>query len=124
MVSIKDGIARDSGLDKFQAGERVEFARGVKGMALILENEKIRIAIVGTICTTALKERDVSHAPEVEIQIRHANYTSLSTCSSARSSHDTPYSDPRENFIALFFKQSEQVIEPHSEWRQQKKPMC
>jgi F-type H+-transporting ATPase subunit alpha len=59
LVSIKDGIARDSGLHKFQAGEMVEFARGVKGMALILENEKIRIAIVGTICTLSLKERDI-----------------------------------------------------------------
>jgi F0F1-type ATP synthase alpha subunit len=58
VVSIRDGIARDSGLDKFQAGEMVEFARGVKEMALNLENEKNRIAIVGTICTIALKERD------------------------------------------------------------------
>jgi F-type H+-transporting ATPase subunit alpha len=59
LVSIKDGIARDSGLDKFQAGEMVAFARGVKGMALYLENKKIRIAIVGTICTIVLIEKDI-----------------------------------------------------------------
>ena len=59
MVSIRDGIARDSGLDNFQAGEMVEFARGVEGIALNLENEKNRIAIVGTICTISLKETDI-----------------------------------------------------------------
>ena len=37
----------------------VEFASGVKGMALNLENEKNRIAIVGTICTISLKEGDI-----------------------------------------------------------------
>lgn len=59
MVSIRDGIARDSGLDKFQAGEMVEFATGVKGMDFSLENEKNRIAIVGTICIISLKGRDI-----------------------------------------------------------------
>ena len=59
MVSIRDGIAGDSGLDKFQAGEMVKFSRGVEGMALNLENKKNRIAIVGSICTISLKERDI-----------------------------------------------------------------
>lgn len=59
MVSIRDGIARDSGLDKFQAGEMVEFVTGVTGMDFSLENEKNRIAIVGTICIIFLKGRDI-----------------------------------------------------------------
>jgi hypothetical protein len=102
----------------------VEFARGVKGMALILENEKLELLLLVPFALYLSKKETLSHAPEVESRIRHANFTSLSTCSSTRSNHDTPYSDPREKFIALFFKQSEQVIEPHAEWRQQKKPMC
>ena len=34
MVSVGDGIARVYGSNKIQAGEMVEFASGVKGMAL------------------------------------------------------------------------------------------
>ena len=37
VLSVGDGIARVYGLDKVQAGELVEFASGVKGMALNLE---------------------------------------------------------------------------------------
>lgn len=33
MVSVGDGIARVYGSNKIQAGEMVEFASGVKGMA-------------------------------------------------------------------------------------------
>lgn len=40
VLSIGDGIARVYGLNNIQAGEMVEFASGVKGMALNLENEK------------------------------------------------------------------------------------
>ena len=36
VVSVGDGIARVSGLTKIQAGEMVEFASGVKGIALNL----------------------------------------------------------------------------------------
>ena len=41
VLSVGDGIARIYGLDKVQAGEMVEFASGVKGMALNLESMKI-----------------------------------------------------------------------------------
>jgi F-type H+-transporting ATPase subunit alpha len=34
VVLVGDGIARVYGLNKFQIGEMVEFASGVKGMAL------------------------------------------------------------------------------------------
>ncbi|GLJ58441.1 hypothetical protein SUGI_1487290 [Cryptomeria japonica] len=39
VVSVGDGIARVYGLNEIQAGEMVEFASGVKGIALNLENE-------------------------------------------------------------------------------------
>ncbi|CAL0323468.1 unnamed protein product [Lupinus luteus] len=38
VVSVGDGIARVYGLNEIQAGEMVEFASGVKGIALNLEN--------------------------------------------------------------------------------------
>jgi F-type H+-transporting ATPase subunit alpha len=40
VLSVGDGIARIHGLDNVQAGEMVEFANGVKGMALNLEADK------------------------------------------------------------------------------------
>ena len=42
VVSVGDGIARVYGLNEIQAGEMVEFASGVKGIALNLENENVR----------------------------------------------------------------------------------
>jgi F0F1-type ATP synthase alpha subunit len=45
VVSVGDGIARVYGLNEIQAGEMVEFASGVKGIALNLENEKVGIGI-------------------------------------------------------------------------------
>ncbi len=53
---VGDGIARVYGLNKIQAREMVEFARGVKGMALNLENENVGIVIFGS--DTAIKERN------------------------------------------------------------------
>ena len=51
VVSVGDGIARVYGLNEIQAGEMVEFASGVKGIALNLENENVGIAskIINTI---------------------------------------------------------------------------
>nr|QIA60849.1 ATP synthase F1 subunit alpha [Makinoa crispata] len=57
VVSVGDGIARVYGLNKIQAGEMVEFASGVKGMALNLENENVGIVIFGS--DTAIKEGDI-----------------------------------------------------------------
>ena len=45
MVSVGDGIARVYGLNEIQAGEMVEFASGVKGIALNLENENVGIVV-------------------------------------------------------------------------------
>ncbi|KAI3668795.1 hypothetical protein L1987_88175 [Smallanthus sonchifolius] len=52
-----DGIARVYGLNEIQAGEMVEFASGVKGIALNLENENVGIVVFGS--DTAIKEGDL-----------------------------------------------------------------
>ncbi len=56
MVSIGDGIAHVYGLNKIQAREMVEFASGVKGMDLNLENENVWIVIFGS--DTTIKARN------------------------------------------------------------------
>src|SRR5215217_7774931 len=48
VLSVGDGIARVYGLDKVQAGEMVEFANGIKGMALNLEADNVGIVIFGS----------------------------------------------------------------------------
>ncbi|MEO1252320.1 MAG: F0F1 ATP synthase subunit alpha [Pseudomonadota bacterium] len=47
VLSVGDGIARIYGLDNVQAGEMVEFANGVKGMALNLETDNVGVVIFG-----------------------------------------------------------------------------
>jgi F-type H+-transporting ATPase subunit alpha len=47
VISVGDGIARCSGLDKVQAGEMIEFANGIKGMALNLESDNVGVVIFG-----------------------------------------------------------------------------
>lgn len=47
VLSVGDGIARVHGLDSVQAGEMVEFAGGVKGMALNLESDNVGVVIFG-----------------------------------------------------------------------------
>jgi F-type H+/Na+-transporting ATPase subunit alpha len=48
VLSVGDGIARIYGLDNVQAGEMVEFANGVQGMALNLEADNVGVVIFGT----------------------------------------------------------------------------
>uniref|UniRef100_M8C086 ATP synthase subunit alpha, mitochondrial n=1 Tax=Aegilops tauschii TaxID=37682 RepID=M8C086_AEGTA len=57
VVSVGDGIARAYGLNKIQEGEMVEFASGVKEIALNLENENVGIVVFGS--DTAIKEGDL-----------------------------------------------------------------
>ena len=45
VLSVGDGIARIHGLDSVQAGEMVEFANGVQGMALNLEADNVGAVI-------------------------------------------------------------------------------
>jgi F-type H+-transporting ATPase subunit alpha len=47
VLSIGDGIARVHGLDNVQAGEMVEFANGVRGMALNLEVDNVGVVVFG-----------------------------------------------------------------------------
>src|SRR5215211_4307705 len=56
VLSVGDGIARVHGLDNVQAGEMVEFANGVKGMALNLEADNVGVVIFGSDAT--IKEGD------------------------------------------------------------------
>ena len=48
VLSVGDGIARIYGLDNVQAGEMVEFANGIQGMALNLEADNVGVVIFGT----------------------------------------------------------------------------
>ncbi len=48
VLSVGDGIARIYGLDNVQAGEMVEFAGGIKGMALNLEADNVGVVIFGS----------------------------------------------------------------------------
>jgi proton translocating ATP synthase F1 alpha subunit len=57
VLSVGDGIARVSGLDNIQAGEMVEFANGVRGMALNLESDNVGVVLFGS--DVAIREGDV-----------------------------------------------------------------
>jgi len=57
VLSVGDGIARVYGLHKIQSGEMVEFASGVKGMALNLENDNVGIVCFGS--DTQIREGDI-----------------------------------------------------------------
>jgi F-type H+-transporting ATPase subunit alpha len=57
VLSVGDGIARVHGLDKVQAGEMVEFANGVKGMALNLEVDNVGVVIFGS--DAEIREGDI-----------------------------------------------------------------
>src|SRR5277367_7126549 len=57
VLSVGDGVARVYGLDNVRAGEMVEFAGGVKGMALNLESDNVGVVIFGD--DRSIKEGDV-----------------------------------------------------------------
>ncbi|MBH1993027.1 MAG: F0F1 ATP synthase subunit alpha, partial [Sphingomonadaceae bacterium] len=56
VLTVGDGIARIHGLDNVQAGEMVEFANGVQGMALNLEADNVGVVIFGS--DSEIKEGD------------------------------------------------------------------
>jgi F-type H+-transporting ATPase subunit alpha len=56
VLSVGDGIARIWGLDNVQAGEMIEFANGVQGMALNLEADNVGAVIFGS--DAEIKEGD------------------------------------------------------------------
>jgi proton translocating ATP synthase F1 alpha subunit len=57
VLSVGDGIARVHGLTTVQAGEMVQFASGLKGMALNLENDNVGVVVFGN--DTYIKEGDI-----------------------------------------------------------------
>jgi len=57
VLSVGDGIARVYGLNKIQSGEMVEFASGVRGMALNLENDNVGAVCFGS--DTTINEGDI-----------------------------------------------------------------
>ena len=57
VLSVGDGIARIHGLDNVQAGEMVEFANGIQGMALNLEADNVGVVIFGS--DAEIREGDV-----------------------------------------------------------------
>lgn len=56
VLSVGDGIAQVYGLNKVQSNEMVEFASGVKGMALNLEENSVGVVIFGS--DESIKEGD------------------------------------------------------------------
>ncbi len=57
VLSVGDGIAQVYGLDNVQSNEMVEFASGVKGMALNLEENSVGVVIFGS--DESIKEGDL-----------------------------------------------------------------
>jgi F-type H+/Na+-transporting ATPase subunit alpha len=57
VLSVGDGIARIHGLDNVQAGEMIEFANGIQGMALNLEADNVGAVIFGS--DAEIREGDV-----------------------------------------------------------------
>ncbi len=57
VLAVGDGIARIHGLDQVQAGEMVEFSKGIQGMALNLEADNVGVVIFGS--DAEIKEGDV-----------------------------------------------------------------
>jgi len=67
VLSVGDGIARIHGLDKVQAGEMVEFANGIQGMALNLEADNVGVVIFGS--DQEIKEGDTVRRTETIVDV-------------------------------------------------------
>lgn len=65
VIQVGDGIARAHGLDNVMSGELVEFANGVMGLALNLEENNVGIVILWD-RTQALKKA-TKYAVQVEL---------------------------------------------------------
>src|SRR5881397_771112 len=67
VLSVGDGIARVHGLVNVQAGEMVEFANGIKGMALNLEADNVGIVIFGS--DSEIREGDTVRRTETIVDV-------------------------------------------------------
>ena len=59
VLSVGDGIASVYGLDNVRYNEMVEFANGVKGMALNLEEDNVGVVLFGS--DEGIREGDIVH---------------------------------------------------------------
>ena len=57
VLKVGDGVAQVYGLDNVQAGEMVEFAGGLKGMALNLDSDTVGIVLFGS--DSSVREGDI-----------------------------------------------------------------
>ncbi len=67
VLSVGDGVARVYGLDNVQAGEMVEFQKGVVGMALNLEVDNVGVVIFGN--DRDIKEGDIVRRTKKIVEI-------------------------------------------------------
>ncbi len=67
VISVGDGIARVFGLRSVMAGELVEFANGIMGMALNLEEDNVGVAVFGDV--TDIKEGEEVRRTEKVVSI-------------------------------------------------------
>ena len=68
VLGVGDGIARVYGLEKAMAGELVEFASGVKGVVLNLEEDNVGVAVFGSCSqitegSSVKRLRDINSVP-------------------------------------------------------------
>ncbi|MCB1681202.1 MAG: F0F1 ATP synthase subunit alpha [Alphaproteobacteria bacterium] len=67
VLSVGDGVARVYGLDNVQAGEMVEFQKGVVGMALNLEADNVGVVVFGS--DRDIKEGDIVRRTKKIVEI-------------------------------------------------------
>ncbi|MCB1592470.1 MAG: F0F1 ATP synthase subunit alpha [Alphaproteobacteria bacterium] len=67
VLSVGDGVARVYGLDNVQAGEMVEFQKGVVGMALNLEVDNVGVVVFGN--DRDIKEGDIVRRTKKIVEI-------------------------------------------------------
>ena len=56
VLAVGDGIARIYGLSKVQSNELIEFANGIKGIVLNLEEDNVGAVLLGT--SVGIREGD------------------------------------------------------------------
>jgi len=67
VLAVGDGIARVHGLENIQAGELVEFSKGIKGMALNLEMDNVGVVIFGN--DQDIKEGDLAKRTQKIVEV-------------------------------------------------------
>ena len=84
VLKVGDGVAQVYGLDNVQAGEMVEFAGGVKGMALNLQEDNVGIVLFGD--DRSIKEGDTVKRTKsiVEVPVGKGLFCLLYTSPSPR----------------------------------------